>query len=346
MKAARLHKLDTAISIDDVVVPEPGPGEVLIEMRAAGLCGSDVHIYRGATPLGRYPLTLGHENAGVVADVGDGVAEWKAGDRVCVNFLVTCGACRYCVRGRPSLCRRRTGIGVHHDGGFATYLKAPARNLVALPESVSYEAGALATDAIATPYHAITRRMRPGIGDAVVVYGLGGLGFHAVQLLKLSGARVIAVDINVESLERAAAVGADHVVDARAGDPVAAVGEFTDGLGADFALELVGHEETIDRAVASVRPGGRAVIVGHGADAMVLMPPGRFVRSEIEVVGSYAFETPEIAEIVRIIASGLLDLTLSVSAQFALTDVNDALGLLMARNTNPVRLMITDWPDA
>lgn len=319
----------------------PGQGEVLVEVKAAGVCGSDLHIQEGRTRLATYPLTLGHENAGVVAQLGPGVDGWREGDRVCTNFLLTCGKCAYCAGGRPSLCLHRSGLGMHRDGGFARYVTVPARGLIALPDNVSFEQGAVATDAIATPYHAITKRMRPRLGESVVVYGIGGLGFHAVQLLRLHGAHpIIAVDVVEENLTRATTVGADHVVNASEADPVQLVRGLTDGLGADHALELVGREETIAQATMSVRPGGRAVLVGHGAPCINLMAPGVFVRQELEVIGSYAFEATEIAEVLRLISCGRLDLNGSITHRLELQDVNQALEMLKSRRENPIRIVI------
>ncbi|MBC7344042.1 MAG: alcohol dehydrogenase catalytic domain-containing protein, partial [Clostridia bacterium] len=313
MKAARLHAVNQPLSIDRVPIPECGPGEVLVQVKACGICGSDLHMLDGTTKLGYYPMTLGHEFAGVIAEVGPEVEGWQSGDRVCVDFLVTCGQCLQCLTGRESICPNRKGLGLATDGGFAEFAKVPAKNLISLPENIPFEIGAIITDAVATPFHAITKRSNVKLGDTVVVFGAGGLGVHAIQLLRLCGTFIIAIDISDTILERAKTFGADVTINAQVTDPAAEVKKITSGMGADVAFEFIGLQETIYQTVNCLRPGGRAVIVGLGGEDIRLVNPGIYVRSEFEVVGSYAFERKEIEKLVSLVAQGKLDLSRSVT---------------------------------
>ena len=154
MKAARFHEVDEPLRIEEVPVPEVREDEVLVRMRAAGLCGSDVHIvFEGVTPTGFRPITLGHEPAGVIARTGARVMGWEEGDRVSVTSVLFCGSCRNCVTGHTEVCLSRKLVGIHVDGALAEYLAVPAKNLIRLPEAVPFAVGAIITDAVATPFH-------------------------------------------------------------------------------------------------------------------------------------------------------------------------------------------------
>ena len=340
MKAARLHKINEPLIIEDISIPEIGMEDVLVKVRACGICGSDLHLLDGTTVLPRYPTTLGHEFSGVISKLGEAVQGWQEGDRVCVDFLVTCGKCSFCLAGRESICINRKGLGAYFDGGFAEYVKVPARNLIALPEEISFEEGAIITDAVATPFHAISKRANLKPGDTVAIFGAGGIAAHAIQLTKLSGAGlIIVVDIINEVLERAKRLGADMVINSTKENPVQKIKEITNG-GVDLSLEAVGLQKTISQAVESLRPGGRALLIGLSTEDIVLPNPGIFVRSEFEVIGCYAFERAEIQTIIGMVSKGQLNLKESISRRISLDEINDGLEQLKTKEGNPLRIIV------
>jgi threonine dehydrogenase-like Zn-dependent dehydrogenase len=229
------------------------------------------------------------------------------------------------------------------DGGFAQFVLTPAANLVPLPAEVSFEAGAILTDAVATPYHAITTRGQLNAGESVVIFGCGGLGTHAVQLARLLGAAfVIAVDVRPAALDRASSLGADAVIDSREESAHKAVQRITEG-GADLALDFVGSPETASQAVRCLRTGGRLVIVGMGQEPISLPPPALFAWREHAAIGSFGSTHRDVTEVVGLVQSGRLDLGGSVTGRFPLAAVNEALEILERGENDHVRLVITPW---
>jgi 2-desacetyl-2-hydroxyethyl bacteriochlorophyllide A dehydrogenase len=342
MLAARFFRAGEPLRVVEVPVPRPGPQEVLVRVRATGLCGSDVHIaVEGITPTGFTPITLGHEPAGEVAEVGEGVAGWLPGDRVAVLALQSCGGCEHCVRGAMQVCSSRRIAGIHVDGGLAEFIVTPAATLVALPEQVSFDVGGIITDAVATPFHALADRAQLRAGETVAVFGVGGLGLHAVQLARFMGAaRVLAVDVRTTQLERARAYGADTVVDASSDDPVAAILDATSGRGVDVAAEFVGLQRTISQAVDVLTTGGRAVIVGLGQEPIHGPPPTVFVRKEASIIASYASSRTTVERLVALAASGALDLAPSITHVFPLDRADEALQVLHSKDGNPLRVVV------
>lgn len=345
MLAARLHRVRTddrpeEVRIDEVPVPEPGPGQVLVEIRACGVCASDLHVVQGVTPHGpELPQTLGHEPAGVIAEVGDDVGDWRPGDRVVMQMARPCGECEFCLAGRPAICRNISIPGVDADGAQAEYALAEARFLAPIPPDVEFAQAAILTDAVATPYHALKRG---GIGEGVTaaIYGLGGLGMHAVQLAKLAGAWVVGVDLDPTNLERALEWGADEVVDASDGKPHRAVRALSDG-GVDSAFEFVGHPDTVSQAAKSLKPGGRAAIVGLTPAPMTLMPEALFVSQELEVVGSFGSTSQDLNELLDLLESGRLDLSRSITHRWSIEDFPRSLEILETRDEHPIRMVVS-----
>lgn len=344
MRAARLHALPTQdalpdVRIDEVPVPRPGPGEVVVRVLACGVCASDLHVVAGVTPAGELPQVLGHEAAGDVAAVGEGVQDWLVGDRVLVLPAWPCGRCQYCLGGRENLCRNLAVPGVDVDGAQAEYTRADARVLTHVPRSVPVEQAAILVDAVATPYHALKRA---GVtqGSTVAIVGLGGLGMHAVQLARLAGAAtVIGVDVDEVNLQRAVDWGADAVVDASDGKPARRVRELTEG-GVEKAIEFVGRNETIDQSVKMLAPGGRAVVVGLTPEALETLPSALLVSNELEVVGSFGSTMQDVDELVDLLDAGRLDLSRSVTHTYDLDGFPDALRQLAERRDHPVRIVV------
>src|SRR2546421_7561800 len=208
MRAVRLTQVGKPLENADVPVPETGPTEVLIRVASAGICHSDAHYRAGITKIDRLPLTLGHEVAGRVEEVGSDVTHLSVGDRVCVHYLVHCGSCEFCVRGLEQFCRSGEMIGKHRDGGYAEFINVPAKNVFALPDEISFEVGAIMMCSSATALHALNKaRLKPG--ESVAIFGLGGLGFSALQLARaFDCGQIYVVEINPAKLTTAAAFGA------------------------------------------------------------------------------------------------------------------------------------------
>jgi len=342
MKAARFYEVGKPLRIDKIPVPKLGPGDVLVEIKACGICGSDIHIvYEEVTPTAYTPITLGHEPSGVIFGIGSEVKDWKIGNRVTINPFLTCGQCINCLSGNSQVCLSRRVIGIHTEGGLAEFLKVPGKNLVYLPENIPFDQGGIIVDAVATPFHAITNRGSLKAGEKVAVFGCGGLGIHGVQIAKVSGASlVIAVDAIESALERAKKVGADEVINPRKENPVGKIKELTEGMGVDLAVEFVGIKETIEHAVRSVRVGGRTVVVGLGPETISLPPPTTFVRNELSFLGSYGSTILEIQNVIGLVAGGKLDLSESITERFPLEEVNKGLDHLHKKIGNPIRIVI------
>src|SRR6059058_4544837 len=227
MRAVRLVQVGKPLEEADVPIPEIGPSEVLIRVMAAGICHSDAHYRAGISRIDDLPLTLGHEIAGCVEEVGSDVTHLSAGDRVCVHYLVHCGTCEFCVRGLEQFCHSGQMIGKHRDGGYAEFIKVPARNAFTLPDEISFEVGAIMMCSSATALHALNKA-RLKSDESVAIFGFGGLGFSALQLASAFGCReVYVVDINRAKLASVAAFGG-IAIDATAGDPVEQIREATD----------------------------------------------------------------------------------------------------------------------
>jgi len=186
MRAARFYTVGEPLKVETVGIPELRLNEVLVDVKACGICGSDIHIvYEGVTPTAYSPITLGHEPSGVIAALGDEVKDWRIGERVVVNPFVTCGKCVNCLSGNSQICLSRRVIGIHTEGGLAEFLKIPARNLVRLPENIPFDQGGIAVDAVATPFHAITNRGALKVGERVAIFGCGGLAAHQWSSLSI-----------------------------------------------------------------------------------------------------------------------------------------------------------------
>ncbi len=342
MRAARFYGVGDPLRIEFIPIPELEEGEVLVRIKACGICGSDIHIvYEGVTPTSYVPITLGHEPSGVISEIGPGVKDWKIEDRVAINPFLTCGKCINCLSENSQICLSRRVIGIHAEGGLAEFLKIPAKNLISLPPQIPFEQGGISVDAVATPFHALTKKGGLRAGEKVAIFGCGGLGIHGVQIARVCGASlVIAIDVNDSALERARKVGADLVIQARDGDPVQKIKRVTYGMGVDLAVEFIGLRETVEQAIDSVRIGGRVVVVGLGPEAINLPPPTSFVRTELSLLGSYGSTTSEIQTVVNLIGGGILDLSNSVTERFRLEEVNRGLEHLHKRIGDPIRIVI------
>jgi len=343
MKAARFSGGERGLTIEDVAAPVAGPGEVLVAIRAAGLCGTDLHIaWERSFPTAKTPITLGHEGAGVIAALGAGVSGWSVGDRVTFYPSIPCGACRSCQRGHVSLCPRAQIFGVHVDGTFAEQLCVPAGCLVRLPDGVSFAVGAIMSDAVATAYHAVCKRAVVQPGETVGVFGCGGVGYHGILFAKYAeAARIVAVDTSAGALARAQQAGATDVINAREHEPSRVIRALTAGEGVDVAFEFVGSAATVSEALRSVARPGRVVIVGVGQDRVELPPLTAFVGKEVSVIGSMGSYREDLSEVLTLLAHGELNLAGSVTHHFPLDEFNTALATLARKTGDPVRVVLT-----
>ena len=342
MKAARLHRIGGDLRLDRIPVPKFRPNEILVEIRASGICHSDVNYRNGVAPVAKLPITLGHEIAGVVAAKGARVGNLRVGERMLVHYVASCGRCGYCRSNRENYCESYRMIGKDLDGGFAQYAVAPAACAVKLPASIPFEQGAIMGCAVPTAYHAL-RRGRAGPKDTVVVIGVGGLGMHAVQLAKkiFHAQRIIAVDRFDWKLKRAKVARAHYTVNTVSSDPVNMIKRLTTGKFADLVLDFVGSVRTIQMGIDCLGKGGRLVIVGIGAKAMTVSPYRTIIGKEIEIIGVDDHLKTELNQLVSLVRSRRLDLSKSITHRVKLEDVNKGLRILEDKNEKPVRVVIS-----
>jgi D-arabinose 1-dehydrogenase-like Zn-dependent alcohol dehydrogenase len=332
MRAARLNLSTRTLSVEDVEKPAPGPGEVLVKVEAAGVCLSDVHLihgYFGKPPyLAGDTVTLGHETAGVVAEAGAGVTAWKPGDRV----VLQAGEIR---EGRVWT------RGVDYDGGWAEYALARQDTLVALPDSIPFEQGAIIPDAVSTPWGAIATTARVGAAQSVGVWGIGGLGAHGVQLLRAVGAcPIIAIDPSPAARERALAFGADIALDSADPDLRSAIRAATGGLGLEFAFDFAGVTPVREQALKQLAPGGKLVLVGLSGQPITIEDSTRFQAAQYQLLGHYGSPAEAVGQLIRLQAGGRLDFARSISEVMGLEQAAEAVERLEKKVGDPIRIVL------
>ena len=304
MRAVRFSGHGQPLRVEDVERPQPGPGQVLVKVAGAGVCGTELHFLDGLLTPATAPITLGHEVAGTVAEVGDGVTDLAVGDPVAVHYFHSCGRCPRCTSGDDHLCDEPLGfLAFMTDGGFAEYVVVPARSAVPVPDGLDLVEAAPLCCSAATALHA-TRAADVRPGDVAVVYGTGGVGLALVQVLQLGGARVLAVSRGQARLELARELGAE-TVDAGREDVAARVQELTDGSGADVVFELVGTAESGAQALASLGKGGAVVYIGYSFDDVALTPLS-LVVPEQRILTSVGNRRSELVEVLELAAAGRL----------------------------------------
>jgi 2-desacetyl-2-hydroxyethyl bacteriochlorophyllide A dehydrogenase len=325
-----LERFGEPLQLQQVAVPKKlGTDEALVRLTACGLCGTDLKISAGkleGTPL---PLIMGHEPAGQVVEVGAGVRNVHVGDQVAVHFYVTCGACEFCRTNRDSLCPNLVGrLGFELDGGFAEFVKVPAGNLFPVSPSVPPEQVAVLGDCVATVWHAVRRRAEVQPGQDVVVMGTGGLGVHAIQVLRLSGARIIAVDLVPEKLELAQQMGADQTIDARQEDVAERILELTHGAGVDAVLEFVGLPQIVEMDLRLLKRAGVLVLLGYVPGQPFPADSTDVVLTEKRIVGSRASSKQDLIDVIHLVERGVIKPV--ITQRFPLEQVNLALDTLRA----------------
>ncbi len=335
MKALVLHEWGGPLKLEEVPVPKVGPREALLKVRASGI-GLTLNWIRQGLMGGTVPRIIGHEIAGDVVEIGKEVTGVKVGDRVCVYFYLNCDTCEFCRQNRETLCRNFGGlVGVAIDGGYAEYVKLPEQNLVHIPDEISYEDASIIPDAIGTPLHTIRERARVRPPDTVMVIGAaGGVGIHAVQMAKVCGGWVIAVDISDEKLAKTKEYGADAVINASRTDFVEEVKRLTNGKGVDAVVDFVCTSDTLSKGFQSLNRGGRLVCLARGraggaTEAVLPVQPGSLVGNEFIITGAKYCTKHELAETIEIVRQGRIKPV--ITQRFSLEEVEKAHKLLDER---------------
>ena len=339
MKAMVLRAFGQPLELAEMPRPQVGPADVLVRVRACGIGLTVVNLLATPGRVTAYPRIPGHEIAGDIVEVGAAVRAVKTGQRVTNHFYLTCGQCKQCRAGRETLCLNQRGnIGAAIDGGYAEYVALPERNTVPIPDGVSYVDAAVASDAIATPYHACHKEARLGPGDSVLIVGAGGgVGIHMVQMARLCGARVLAADIGDDKLALAKSMGADEVIDARNAKLPDAVKALTNGLGVDAAIDIVASRSTLEAALQSLAVGGRLVIIGaqpqpvYGIEPGFTVNPLEFLHRGLELHSSRYVNVAEIAHTLELVR--LKRIKPVVTQTFALERVEEAHELIRRNAT-------------
>lgn len=340
MRAVRMIHPGGPLQLQEVPIPALGEKDVLVRIRAAGICHSDVHYRAGRSTMGMLPITLGHEIAGVVAEVGSQVTNRKVGDRICLHYNISCGDCSHCNTGFDQFCSSVKMIGHHVDGGYAEYIAVPARNAITLPDEISFEAGATLMCASATSLHAL-HKARLKAGETVAIFGVGGLGLSAIQLAKALGAiEVFAVDIKDDKLELASEYGAIPINGNRV-DAVQEIRKQTDGKGVNVGIEMIGLPKTMKQTVESLGVMGRAVIVGISQVPLEVNPYQTLIGYEAEVIGSNDHLLQELPLLIDLARRKILDTSKVVSQNIPLDaeKINQRLDDL-ENYTNDIRVVI------
>lgn len=353
--AAVLYESRKPMRIEQVEVLPPGPGEVTVRMKAAGVCHSDYHVMSGdlAMPM---PIILGHEGAGIIEAVGEGVKTIAVGDHVILMWRGPCGRCEYCGSGRPALCdmgtamrfngtmpdgtlrfRNHTGDGIRHYAGvsaFSSLSTMPEASVVKIDKDFSFEKAALVGCGVITGVGAVINAAHVTIGSTVAVIGCGGIGLNIVQGARIAGARqIIAVDTVESKLDHARRFGATDVVNASTTDPVQGIKNLTNGKGAEFTFEAIGTGDTIAQAFDATKKGGKCVVVGISrADVRAPINVNQLVYAEKSLIGSlYGTTRPrqDLPMLMDMHTSGKLMLDELITRTYPLEQINEAYDALL-----------------
>lgn len=345
MKALLLSKY-RRLELVDLAVPEPGHGEVLIQVAACGICGSDVHGYDGSSGRRIPPIVMGHEAAGTVAAVGDGVIGWTEGDRVTFDSTIYCGECPPCLRGEINLCDRREVLGVscgdyRRAGAFADFVLVPARILHRLPENFQFAQAAL-LEAVAVALHAVSL-VPIAEGSIALVVGAGTIGLLLQQALRVAGcSRVFVADVDTTRLQLSMELGATAVLPAGA-DFAQRLLHLTNGTGVDLAVEAVGKTDTIYMAIDGVRKGGSVVLVGN-ISPEISLPLQKVVTRQIRLQGSCA-SAGEYPRAIELLSSGAIRVEPLITAVAPLAEGPQWFERLYAHEPNLMKVVLTPGTD-
>ncbi|MBI2932509.1 MAG: zinc-binding dehydrogenase [Planctomycetes bacterium] len=329
MKAAVFKGSGQPLSIENVSKPTSLPDQIVVKVAACGVCHTDLHyLDHGVPTFKKPPIILGHEAAGWVEAVGEGVTTFKKEQTVLIPAVLTCGQCGMCRQGRANICEKMQMLGNHMDGAFAEYVRVPARDVLPLPAEVDPVEACIVADAVTTAYHAVVNRAQVRAGDRVAIFGCGGVGLSAVQLAALSGAVVTAVDLDEKKLALAKELGAVETVNAKGSAECGKEIRRRTG-GVDRAMECIGRPDTIRQAQESLRIGGRLCIVGY-SEKPVELSAAKIMFQEQEVVGSLGCRPVDFGRVLDLVRVGRLRLGPLVTGRRPLGEIGAAFDDLRA----------------
>ncbi len=324
-------------TVMDVPVPKIGPDDVLIKVKAVGICGSDMPIFSGVREV-PFPMIPGHEFSGTIEETGSNVKKFKIGDRVTPGLVINCGECIYCRQGYESLCENILETGIHVDGAFAEYVKVPAKTVHVLPDTMTYEQAA-SIDPIASAYRPV-KKANIGSEDTVLVFGPGPIGIYTVQCAKAEGAKKIiiaGVNGDEERLELAKKLGADYAINISEVDMIQAVKDVNDGLLPDIVFEASGHPSSVQMCLDSIKANGKIVFIGIQHQSVDL-ELAKIVRQEIKVEGSICYTWKDYKECIDLVSFGRVDTDNMVTHKFALKDIGK--GIEVMKNREAVKVIL------
>ena len=342
LKAFRFYEPKAPWKLEEVPTSRVGPRDVLVKIKASGICGTDLHYRHGRGRPGKVPIILGHEIAGVIEKCGSKVTNTNVSDRVCVHYIVSCGDCVHCSQGNDNRCRNRRSIGHHVDGGFAEYISIPERNAFRLPDEIPFDQGAITGCAVSTGFHALkVGEFQPG--DTVAVFGLGGVGMHAVLWARALGAsKVIGVDIMDFKLRLAKELGADFTINASEKDPAEEIKYLTDGLGVDVSLEVAGTKKTMEQAILSVCESGYAA--GRVVSVAMLLEP--IMITGLRTLREGAFRKSgdhtrdELRRVIELVKARRIDLSRCITHRLPFEELNHGVDLLDEKKEDILRVVV------
>jgi 2-desacetyl-2-hydroxyethyl bacteriochlorophyllide A dehydrogenase len=338
MKAYVLNKIGHPLEEVEMPVPHPSDSEVLIKVKAAGICGSDLHVIKGSRSV-RLPIILGHECAGVVEEIGSNVKDVNVGERVSLWYTIPCNVCDTCLRGMHNACPNRRSIGGDVNGCYAEYVVVPSSNVLKLPPEVSFEIAAIIGCSVSTAFHAV-RIASIELGDDIVIYGLGGVGLHVAMLSKMMGAKtIIGIDLNPNKEKIAKDFGVDYFLNPNDTDVKKEILYLTNLNGADKVFECVGSPESLSMMTQIVKPAGKIIFVGLNM-ASTTFEPFPLLYKEAKILFSVNHTLEEQKRLINLAKRGLIDLSNSITYKMPLHKINEALHLLQTQKTNIVKIVL------
>lgn len=325
MKAAVLKQFGQPLVIEEKPIPEPGPGEVLVRVRASGLCVSDIHIQDGIIKTVKLPYTPGHEMAGEVAALGSGVTRLAVGDHIVAAIDIICGNCRYCLSGRTNLCQSLVRIGFERDGSHEEYCVIPEQNAFPVANWIPFEQVTGLPDAVGCMYNAIKNRAKVAPGDRVLILGTGGLGMNAIQIAKMFGAEVYATSRRTEKLQLSIQMGADAVINTSTANLHEEVARLTSGQMCDVVIDNIGIKSSIGQALDIVCSGGKVIVSGYN-DPVFEADFQDVMKFEKEIIGMRGMTRKDLADVIHLVE--MKRLVPYVYKTLPFDQINDGLAIL------------------
>lgn len=326
------------IEFQDRTLPEPGLNDVLVRVKAAAICGSDLHIYKGKHPAASLPSAVGHEIAGEVIATGKEVTKVKEGDRVTIEPILTCGRCEFCRRGDYHLCIQVSFQYRRGQGGFAPYFIVHEDRAFRLPESISDEEGAL-VEPLSVALHAV-KISGIRLGQSCAIFGAGAIGLLVLQLARrASGGQCFVVDVRDFRLQQATSMGASHTINNRHGDAIQIILEKTGQMGVDRSFEAVGIEATLVQALQALKKGGKAIVMGIFENPEACLPVNLFVQKEISLAGSQGYHW-DFQDAISLLKNGYVDLMPFITHRLPLERLQEGFDLLMDPQSQAIKVLM------